>query len=161
LTFDELEEIFEALEINPAYLSEDNKEQSSSGGRIYARTGGVSTAVKNTVERIKAQNKPRFKAVQADGVSKCKKMLAQLKNNQIQANFIEGMGCEGGCAGGPKRIINSDKATEHIERYAGEARVKNPIDNLNAMHILKYLSGLEKENKELIDELAFDKLLLR
>lgn len=41
LTFQEVEQIFEAVGIVPEQLEEDPSEHSSTAGRIYARTGGV------------------------------------------------------------------------------------------------------------------------
>lgn len=161
LTFNELEQIFEALEINLEKLPEDNKTQSSFGGRIYGRTGGVSKAVEITVERIKPDRSLKFKAAQADGILDCKNLLDQLKNNKVEANFIEGMGCKGGCVGGPKRNIDINKGTKYINSFGEEAQIKNPIDNFNVVHILKYLNGIEEKNEKRIDQLSFDKLLLR
>ena len=42
LTFQEVQDIFEAADIHPEELEDDQKEHSSRAGRIYARTGGVS-----------------------------------------------------------------------------------------------------------------------
>ena len=55
LTFSELSEVFRALGIDLERMPEDNKEQSSSGGRTYARTGGVSEAVRITLERDRSR----------------------------------------------------------------------------------------------------------
>lgn len=59
LTFQEVQDIFDAAGIQPELLSEDEKEHSSRAGRIYARTGGVSEAVKKTVEQIDPDKKSR------------------------------------------------------------------------------------------------------
>ncbi|WP_417921879.1 [Fe-Fe] hydrogenase large subunit C-terminal domain-containing protein, partial [Clostridioides difficile] len=32
--------------------------------------------------------------------------LKKVLNKEIEATFIEGMGCVGGCVGGPKRILS-------------------------------------------------------
>ncbi|QTL99024.1 iron hydrogenase [Iocasia frigidifontis] len=161
LTFDELKEIFQALTIDLTTLEEDNKEQSSYGGRVYARTGGVSEAVKITVERINPDRRLKFKARQADGVKDCKKLLDDIINGNIEANFIEGMGCKGGCVGGPKRNINIDKGRIQVNKYGEQAVIKNPIDNMNIVHILKYISGVSKKEEKIIDQLSYDNLLLR
>lgn len=46
LTFQEVQDIFDAAGIQPELLSEDEKEHSSKAGRIYARTGGFRKQIK-------------------------------------------------------------------------------------------------------------------
>ena len=45
LTFQEIQDIFNIMDINPAKMEESEKDHSSRAGRIYAHTGGVSEAV--------------------------------------------------------------------------------------------------------------------
>ena len=160
MTFDELNQVFTALNINLSQYQEDNKEQSSFGGRIYGKTGGVSEAVRITVERINPRRELDFKAVQADGVRECKELLDNLRDNKTSANFIEGMGCEGGCVGGPRTNITVDEGTRHLINYSMEATVQNPIDNMNITHILKYFSSIDQLKSQKIDQLSFDRILL-
>ena len=86
-------------------MKEDLRDHSSRAGRIYAHTGGVSEAVKTTLERLRPGRHIPLRARQADGVPACKQMLNELMQGDIQGNFLEGMGCVGGCVGGPKRLI--------------------------------------------------------
>jgi iron only hydrogenase large subunit-like protein len=153
LTFNELDQVFQALGIDLSRMPDDNKEQSSLGGRTYARTGGVSRAVEITLDRIAPRRSVKFKAIQADGVAECKKLLESIKEGRIEANFIEGMGCEGGCVGGPKRNREVAEGTECVEEYGRQASFTNPIDNINVKQLLKFLESMEKEQ--------FDRLLLR
>jgi iron only hydrogenase large subunit-like protein len=128
LTFRELDEIFKALEINLSQLPDEQYEQSSTGGRIYARTGGVSKAVELSLKRL-GHKGIELKAVQADGVQACKEMLDKLKKGIVEANFIEGMGCKGGCVGGPRANIEVPQATEYVNNYGDEAAYESPVDN--------------------------------
>jgi iron only hydrogenase large subunit-like protein len=153
LTFSELLEVFRALELDLESMPEDSKDQSSYGGRTYARTGGVSEAVRITLERIAPDRTVEFRAIQADGVAECKKMLDRIKSGSLEANFIEGMGCEGGCVGGPRTNIDAVEGRRCVEEYGRRASFTNPIDNANVRQLLKYLENLEKEH--------FDRLLLR
>lgn len=153
LTFCELSEVFRALDIDLERMPEDNKEQSSSGGRTYARTGGVSEAVRITLERIAPERTIEFKAIQADGVAECKELLDSIKEGRLDANFIEGMGCGGGCVGGPRTNIDTAEGRRCVEEYGQRASFTNPIDNTNVRQLFKYLENLEKEH--------FDRLLLR
>ncbi|MDF2532508.1 MAG: iron only hydrogenase large subunit [Clostridia bacterium] len=128
LTYRELDEIFKALDVDLSALPEEQYEQSSFGGRVYARTGGVSKAVKVSLNRIGYQG-IELNAIQVDGVKDCKEMLDKLKNGIVEANFIEGMGCKGGCVGGPRTNIEVQKATDFVNQYANESLYQSPVDN--------------------------------
>ncbi len=128
LTFREMEEVFKALEIDLGSLPDDHKEQSSLGGRIYGRTGGVSKSVEMVVRRLMGADVD-FRPFQADGVKACKEVLDKLKADELDANFVEGMGCKGGCAGGPRSMLSIERAMEEVNEYGEEAVFRNPIDN--------------------------------
>jgi iron only hydrogenase large subunit-like protein len=139
LTFQEALEIFNALELDPAQMEESEKEISSRAGRIYARTGGVSEAVEATVHRISPHHAMPLKTKQADGVKACKAMLNDILEGNISANFFEGMGCVGGCVGGPKAIIPKEKAAELVDEYGDGATYPTPMDNPHVIELLKRL----------------------
>jgi iron only hydrogenase large subunit-like protein len=128
LTYKELDEIFKALDVDLSALPDEQYEQSSFGGRVYARTGGVSKAVEVSLNRIGYQG-IELNAIQVDGVKDCKEMLDKLKNGIVEANFIEGMGCKGGCVGGPRTNIEVQKATDFVNQYANESLYQSPVDN--------------------------------
>lgn len=139
LTFQELKDIFEAFEIDFSLLEEETKEHSSTAGRIYARTGGVSKAVSLSAERLQVKHK--LIPVYANGVKECKELLSSVLNNDIKGNFYEGMGCVGGCVGGPKSIINEVEGKEVVDKYAHEALYNTPLDNpyvIEIIHRLKF-----------------------
>ncbi|MDZ4965187.1 iron hydrogenase, partial [Clostridium perfringens] len=103
LTFQELDNIFKLLEINPEELRGiPSKDYASRGGRLYARTGGVSIAIGEAVSELYPEKYKLFKPIKASGVRECKELSSKALNGEIEANFIEGMGCIGGCVGGPK-----------------------------------------------------------
>ena len=140
LNFRELKEIFEALNINLKELPGDEKDQASFGGRVYARTGGVSFAVKTVVNRLEPSRVIKLKAKKVSGVKDCKKILETLaKGELVNANFIEGMGCDGGCVGGPRTNLEMEKATRLVNEYGEDSLIMTPFDNLNVMKILKQL----------------------
>jgi len=139
LTFRELEQIFEAVVINPAELEEDASEHSSRAGRIYAHTGGVSRAVSDTLDRLRPERTIKIKARQADGVQECRKLLKEVLEGKVEANFLEGMGCSGGCVGGPKVLIDPGKGKDLVEEYGHEARSNTPVDNGYVIELLKSL----------------------
>lgn len=139
LTFREVQDIFDAADIHPEELVMNEREHSSRAGRIYAHTGGVSEAVKSTVEKLNPGREVPVRAQQADGVPACKKMIEQIQKGETNANFFEGMACNGGCVGGPKIIIDKEKAKLNVEQYGEEAPYRTPLDNPYVMELLHRL----------------------
>ena len=60
---------------------------------------------------------------QADGVPACKKLIERIQKGETEANFFEGMACNGGCVGGPKIIIKKEEGKERVDAYGDEAPV--------------------------------------
>ena len=139
LTFEETAELFRLMKIDPAAMPEDESDHSSRAGRIYARTSGVSEAVEKTLARLRPELKIPLRSRQADGIVACKALLKQIADGRIDANFIEGMGCRGGCVGGPKRLIDPGEATGHVNRYGDEAAYPTPADNPYVLDVLRRL----------------------
>jgi iron only hydrogenase large subunit-like protein len=138
VNFNELQEIFRALGIDPDALQPVEKDQASLGGRVYARTGGVSFSVKMTVNRLDPARVIKLKSKKIDGVKECRELLDALrKEGKGAANFMEGMGCPGGCVGGPRTIIETPRATELVNEYGEDSLILTPFDNLNVAKILK------------------------
>jgi len=150
LTFQELQQIFEAVGIDPAGLEEDESEHSSTAGRIYARTGGVSRAISATLDRLEPERKIKIRAIQADGVQDCKKVLEDVLAGRLKGNFLEGMGCRGGCVGGPKVLIDPAAGREYVEEYGARAASPTPVDNAYVLELLRHL-GIASTG-EIIDD---------
>lgn len=154
INFRELLEIFSVLDIHLENLQADDKDQASLGGRLYARTGGVSFSVKTVVNRLEPRRLIKLKSKKVDGVKSCKQILDDLSNaKDIGANFIEGMGCAGGCVGGPRTNIDVDKATKMVNEFGEDSLIMTPFDNLNVMKILKQ-TGINS-----IEEIVKNKLV--
>lgn len=125
LTFQEVKGIFDILEITPSsYKGIPSAEYASRGGRLYARTAGVSTAVSEAIEELFPEKHKILKAVQAHGIKECKEMLAKAQTGEIDGNFIEGMGCVGGCVGGPKILIPREEGREAANKVAYDSSIK-------------------------------------
>lgn len=139
LTFQEMQDVFEFAKLNLAGLPEDERDHSSRAGRIYARSGGVSEAVQRTSKRLSPDRKITVRAHQADGVPACKAMINDLLAGKIDANFLEGMGCVGGCVGGPKALIPREEGRENVNQYGEEAIYQTPIDNPYVIELLHRL----------------------
>lgn len=155
LTFQEIKDIFEAADIHPERLPEEEKEHASKAGRLYARTKGVSQAVSETVEHLRPDRSITVRAVQANGTKECMEMLRRLQKGEIDANFYEGMGCVGGCVGGPKAILPQETGTRNVDEYAENSVFKTPLEN---PYVLKIL---EKLGLDTVEDLLEDTLLTR
>ena len=139
LTFQEMRDVFKATAIDPQTLEEDLRDHSSMGGRIYARTGGVSEAVAATVERLIPERSIQLIAKQGDGVPACKAMLKEIESGGGDANFLEGMGCVGGCVGGPKALIDKEEGRRNVNEYGRQAASRTPADNPYVLELLTRL----------------------
>jgi len=160
INFRELAEVFSALEIHPENLQGDDKDQASMGGRIYARTGGVSFSVKTVVNRLEPRRLIKLRSTKVDGVKSCKQILDDLSEKKnIGANFIEGMGCTGGCVGGPRTNIDLERAVKIVNETGEDSLIMTPFDNLNVMKILKQM-GVDSIEEIIHNELV-SKLLTR
>lgn len=154
LTFEEAQDIFEIAGINPVELDEDLRDHSSKAGRTYAITSGVSEAVKSTLERLSPERDIPLKAQHADGIKACKIMLKEILDGTIKSNFIEGMGCVGGCVGGPKALIDKEEAKDNVKEYGDKAEYITPVDNPYVIELLGRL-GFDSIKSLLEDDNLF------
>lgn len=115
LTFEELEALLHSKKYNLKELEETNISNASYYGRIFARSGGLTEAVK---EALFEQNIDfSFNPILCDGIEECKKILTKVEKNLIDINFIEGMACKGGCVSGPCALTHGNKNKEDIDNY--------------------------------------------
>lgn len=136
LTFAELKDIFTALKIDPSLYDTIEKEHSSYAGRIYARKKGVSDAITRTIKRINPHRAIMPSVEHADGVPSCRLMINKIFDGSSKSNFFEGMGCSGGCVGGPKVCTDVSTGTKDVDKYASLAVYDTPIDNPYIIELL-------------------------
>ena len=126
LTFEELQALYDSKDIDITTLSEDVLDNASYFGRIFARSGGLSDAV---AQGIKEQNIDfELKAVACDGIEECRVALLKKRKNVLNANFIEGMACVGGCIGGAGCLTHGAKNKAEVDKYGREAFEKTISD---------------------------------
>ncbi|MDY2631802.1 MAG: [Fe-Fe] hydrogenase large subunit C-terminal domain-containing protein [Clostridium sp.] len=153
LTFQELDNIFKALEIDPSKLEGiPTKDYASKGGRLYARTGGVSIAVSEAIEELYPDKSKLFKSAKAEGVKECKDILNKALSGEVKANFIEGMGCIGGCVGGPKALIAKEQGKIYVDNLAYNSPIKvathsNTMDEVLEKLNITSLKDFEDDKK--------------
>lgn len=132
LTFEELQALFDSKDIDITALEEDVLDNASYYGRIFARSGGLSDAV---AQAMKEQNIDfDLKPAVCDGIEACKLALLKKSKNVLDANFIEGMACVGGCIGGAGCLTHGEKNKSEVDKYGREAMEKTISD---AVSILK------------------------
>lgn len=151
LTFQEVQDIFDAADIRPEELHDAGKEHASKAGRLYARTGGVSQAVTEMVEQLSPGRSIRVRSEQADGPKACMEMIRRIKEGRTDANFFEGMGCAGGCVGGPKAVLDVAEGTNHVDAYGDSAKYRTPLENPYVRKVLKEI-GIETVEELLTDD---------
>lgn len=151
LTFQEVQDIFDAAGIRPEELHDAGKEHASRAGRLYARTGGVSQAVSEMVDQLCPDRSIHVQSEQADGPKACMEMIRRIKEGRTDANFFEGMGCAGGCVGGPKAVLDVAEGTRHVDVYGDSAKYRTPLENPYVRKALKKL-GIETVEELLADD---------
>lgn len=121
ITFEELQALFDSRNIDIMTLEESELDNASYFGRIFARCGGLSDAV---AEALKEQGITDFplKAVSCDGIEECKVALLKKSKGLLDANFIEGMACVGGCIGGAGCLTHGERNRNEIEKHGKQAQ---------------------------------------
>lgn len=145
ITFSELNDAFNILGIEPKNQADEKKEHSSKMGRLYSVSGGVTTAVKNTVKHLEYKNKIPLTAARAEGVINLKNMLNEVIAGKTKANFYEGMGCVGGCVGGPKILLDKHLGRAKAVKYAKLSSYKTPLNNPFVIELLERLNITDEE----------------
>lgn len=128
LTFEELQALFDSRDFDITTLDENELDNASYFGRIFARSGGLSDAV---VQGLKEQNiEFDLKPAVCDGIEACRMALMKKSKNVLDANFIEGMACIGGCIGGAGCLTHGEKNKAQVDEYGKEALEKTIGDAL-------------------------------
>lgn len=122
LTFEELEALFASKDITPEVLQEESIDQATYFGRVFARSGGLSEAMKQGLSEH--NSKVELKSEVCSGIDMCRIALLKKNKNMLESNFVEGMACSGGCIGGPGNLMAFQKNKENIDKYALESSIK-------------------------------------
>jgi iron only hydrogenase large subunit-like protein len=129
ITFEELQALIDSMDIDIESLPIENLENASYFGRIFARSGGLTEAVK---EAIKEKGKVDFelKPIACDGIEACRTALLKASKNVLPYNFIEGMACVGGCIGGAGCLTHGEKNKNIVDKYGQEAMEKTILSSI-------------------------------
>ena len=135
MTFEELQALIDSKDIDLTTLEEDVLDNASYYGRIFARSGGLSEAVKQSLkeQNIEFEVKPEV----CNGIEACKVALMKKGKDLLPSNFIEGMACVGGCIGGAGNITHGVTNAAEVDKYGKQALEKTILDAISVTNINK------------------------
>ena len=101
LTYGEIVALLDSkgIQIEPV---EDNYQEASVFGKRFAGSGGVANAVLEVMREM-GEDTAGIRLLTCAGGDECKKAMLLLKAGKLDADFVEGMICPGGCVGGPSK----------------------------------------------------------
>lgn len=124
ITFEELQALFDSKEIDITQLDENYLDNASYYGRIFARSGGLTDAVRQGLKEHKVENFA-LNAATCNGIEECRIALLKKNKNILKENFVEGMACVDGCIGGAGCLTHGVKNKMEVDKYGKEAMEKN------------------------------------
>ena len=128
LTFEELQGMFEAKEINFETIEElEDLNEGTAAGRGFAVSGGVAGAVEDLIHKTNPD--VEVKTARAEGLRDCRKLMTLAKAGKYNGYLLEGMACPGGCVAGAGTLLPVDLATKVVGRYQSEADQESPLDS--------------------------------
>lgn len=132
MTFEELQALLDSKDIDVTTLGETPLDNASYFGRIFARSGGLSDAIAQGLKEH-GDTDFEFKPFACDGIAQCKLALLKKSKNVLDANFLEGMACVGGCIGGAGCLTHGEKNKAEVDKYGKEAYEKTIGDAISLM----------------------------
>ena len=129
LTFEELQGMFEAKEIEFENLPDDPeiRNAGTAAGRGFAVAGGVAQAV---VDIIHEQHPDmEIKVANAEGLRDCRKLMTMAKAGKYNGFLLEGMACPGGCIAGAGTMLSVEQAAKAVEFAKKASTKKNPLES--------------------------------
>lgn len=132
MTFEELQALFDSRDLEITNLPEDILDNASYFGRIFARSGGLSDAVRQGLKENGLEDF-ELKPCACDGIEACRVALLKYSKGVLDANFIEGMACAGGCIGGAGCLTHGEKNKADVDKYGKLAFEKTISDALSAL----------------------------
>ena len=128
LTFEELQGMFEAKEINFETIEPMfDLNEGTAAGRGFAVSGGVAGAVTDVIHQTHPDME--VKTARAEGLRDCRKLMLMAKAGKYNGYLLEGMACPGGCVAGAGTLLPVELATNVVGRYQKEADTASPLES--------------------------------
>lgn len=120
LTFEEIMGMFQAKGVDLDHITEESQlSEATAGGRGFAVSGGVASAVVDCVYHMYPDLEVKVEC--AEGLRNCKKMLTIAKTGKYDGYLLEGMACPGGCVAGAGTLQPVGKSTAAVGLYKKNA----------------------------------------
>ena len=128
LTYGEIVALLDSkgITMEPA---EDTYQEASLFGKRFAGSGGVAGAVLEVMEEM-GEDTSGIRLMTCAGGDECKKALMLLKAGKLDADFVEGMICPGGCVGGPSKHQAEAVVLKARTELLGKADGRKILENL-------------------------------
>ncbi|MGN1467912.1 MAG: 4Fe-4S dicluster domain-containing protein [Ruminococcus sp.] len=143
ITFEELQALFDAKDIEITELGETPLDNASYYGRIFARCGGLADAVAQSLKEQGLDENFTLNGLSCDGIEECRAALLRLNKGVLPNNFIEGMACTGGCVGGAGCLTHAVKNKVITDNYGKEAAAQSIAEAIKPLEDGKILSEQE------------------
>lgn len=128
MTFEEMQALLDSKDIDLATLEETPIDDGSFFGKIFAKSGGVTTAAVQALKESGSTFEP--KACVCNGIEECRLALTKAKAKTLDANFIEGMSCVDGCINGNGNLTHTLRNKMLLDKYSNAASAKTIEDGL-------------------------------
>ena len=128
LTFGEMVALLESRDVEIVPVEEPYQESSLYGKR-FAGSGGVAAAVLEAMQEM-GEDVSSIKLLKCAGGDECRKALMMLRAGKLDADFIEGMICPGGCVGGPSKHQVETIVEQNRKNLLAQADDRKILDNL-------------------------------
>lgn len=147
LTFEELIALFEGFGIDIFESEDEVVNDASLFGRGFAAAGGLTSAIERYIKEKEIDCK--FTPTKVSGGIEIKKAMTMAKVGRLNANFIEGMMCDGGCINGAGIIKSGPKAKSlfnkiNIENAACNITDNKKIEEFKDINLGRKISVLDK-----------------
>ena len=130
ITFEELQALFDSRDLVIESLPETSLDNASYFWRIFARSGGLTDAVRQALIERGLDKGFEYRPISCDGIEQCRAALFKASKNVLPNNFIEGMACVGGCIGGAGCLTHGEKDKTEVDKYGQEALEKSISDSI-------------------------------
>ena len=127
-----MQALFDSRDIDVTELPEENMDDASYFGRIFARSGGVCEAIRQGLLE-QGLDDGEFNPIACDGIEACRVALLKANKGLLPNNFIEGMACIGGCIGGAGCLSHEEKNKREVDAYGKEVLERKITDSLKEL----------------------------
>ncbi|MGD9910289.1 MAG: 4Fe-4S dicluster domain-containing protein [Candidatus Izemoplasmatales bacterium] len=133
ITFEELQALFDSRDLDLSSMEETILDNASYYGRIFARSGGLTDALKQALKENNIERE--LNTIVGNGIEECKVNLMKMNRGVPKDTFMEGMSCVGGCIGGPCCLTHGPKDLSQVDKYGKLAYEKTIKDAISIYEI--------------------------